>query len=152
MRAARQLPLMLLLLPPAVAQQRVTCTSTAGSFVFQLNRTLAPLGVDRFAQLVDDKFLDGQLLYRVIPGFLVQFGVATQPSVHAKWQRQRLPDEPNLEPFRHGTLSFAGGGRNSRTTHVFVALAPAGMRLGRGTPHEATIGHVVEGMDTFERV
>ena len=109
----------------------------------------------RVSKLVRTGFLDGQILYRVIPGFLVQFGVAADPKVHARWQRgekRRLKDEPNRMPFRHGTLSFAGAGTDSRTSHLFVALAPNGVRLGRGTPHEATLGHVVSGMETWERV
>ena len=143
---------MLLLLSIVTTSQNVACTSTAGSFRIQLNASLAPLGVERFVALVDSGFMDGQIFYRVAPGFLIQFGVAADPAVHAKWHRLRLRDEPNRMPFRHGTLSFAGGGKDSRTTHVFVALSPHGGRLGRGTPHESTLGHIVEGMEAFERV
>ena len=169
---------MLVLLVAAAAQQRVLCDTTAGQpprrrqgrnskgsrepsssifrpFTILLNASLAPLGVRRVSKLVRTGFLDGQILYRVIPGFLVQFGVAADPTVHARWQRgekRRLKDEPNRMPFRHGTLSFAGAGTDSRTSHLFVALAPNGVRLGRGTPHEATLGHVVSGMETWERV
>ena len=53
-------------------------------------------------------FFTDMLLYRVIPGFLIQFGVAADPKVQAKWQNDKIPDEPNLHKFRGGTLSFAG--------------------------------------------
>ena len=146
--------ILLLLLPlNAASAQRVECTSSAGSFAIQLNHSLAPLGVERFISLVSTGFLDGQILHRVIPGFLVQFGIGADPRVHASWGHDPpLRDEPNRMPFRHGTLSFAGSGKDSRTTHMFVALAPSGERLGRLTPHETTLGHVIEGMDTWERV
>uniref|UniRef100_A0A7S3WL25 PPIase cyclophilin-type domain-containing protein n=1 Tax=Emiliania huxleyi TaxID=2903 RepID=A0A7S3WL25_EMIHU len=145
----------MLLTPLApLGQQRVACDTTAGPFTVLLNESLSPLGVMRVTDLVKSGFMEGQLLYRVIPGLLVQFGVAADPAVTARWQgrARRIADEPNKMPFLHGTLSFAGAGVNSRTSHLFVALSPNGMRLGRGTPHESTLGHVVEGMETFERV
>lgn len=156
--APRKMPKSALLLCFATAalaqadpdQTRVHCDSTAGDFVIALDRTLSPLGVDRFLELVADNFFDDMLLYRVIPGFLVQFGVAATPSVQAKWQNARFPDEPNKVPFRHGTVSFAGNGKDSRTCHIFVALQPNGNNLGKAM-HETTIGHV-EDMSAWERV
>ena len=69
--------------------------------------------------------------------------------MQAKYQNDRILDEPNLEPFRKGTLSFAGSGKNSRSCHLFVALNKG---LGHA-PHETTLGHVDdEGIATFERV
>ena len=78
---------------------------------------------------------------RVIPGFLVQFGVASTPDKQAVWEDKSFEDEPNVEPFRHGTVSFAGNGKDSRSCHLFVALQPHGSRLGNA-PHETTIGQV----------
>lgn len=83
------------------------------------------------------------LLYRVIPGFLVQFGVAADPALMAAWKDQQFADEPNRASFRAGTLSYAGAGVNSRSCHFFVALEPSGLRLGKAK-HETTIGYVEE--------
>ena len=89
------------------------------------------------------------LLYRVFTNFLVQFGVAADPNVQKKWQNANIPDEPNNTPFRKGTLSFAGSGKDSRSCHLFVALNKG---LGNA-PHETTLGHLDdEGIATFEKV
>ena len=106
------------------AANRFLNNSTAGSFTIALNATLSgPLGVERFLRLVDEGFFDDQLLYRVAPGRLVQWGVAADPSVQQRWSRATFADEPNRLPFRRGTLSFAGNlGGDSRTTHVGAPL------------------------------
>lgn len=110
----------------------------------------SPKGVDRFLELVESGFFTDMLLYRVLPGSLVQFGCAADPSVQARWQDARLPDEPNRATFRAGTVSFAGSGTDSRSCHLFVALSPYGAALGRAA-HEATIGHVQE-VEVFEKI
>merc|ERR1711957_221278 len=80
------------------------------------------------------------------------FGVAADPHVQAKYQDARFRDEPNRVPFVAGTLSFAGNGKDSRSSHLFVALEPNGVNLGNAL-HEATLGHLdEEGIQTFERV
>lgn len=144
--------LLALLLPVASAQvTMIHCASTVGDFHIKLDRSYSPKGVDRFIELVDDGFFSDMLLYRVIPGFLVQFGVAAMPAMTRKWtQGKRIQDEPNKVKFRKGTVSFAGNGKDSRDCHVFVALEPNGANLG-GAPHEATLGHVVE-TEVFEKV
>lgn len=130
----------------------VKCITTAGNFAVKLKPSDSPLGVARFMELVRAKFFNDMLLYRVIGGFLVQFGVAADPQVQAKFQDSVIEDEPNMEPFREGTLSFAGSGINSRSCHLFVALGPNGPQLGHA-PHETTLGHLdKEGIATFKRV
>ena len=111
--------------PPATVESaitRVKFSTSAGNFTVQLDRALSPIGVDHFLQLVRSSFFEGQLLYRVVPGFLVQFGVAADPMVMSQWKGTKLPDEPNRASFRRGTLSYAGNGPNSRACHVFLAL------------------------------
>ena len=143
--------LLVLALPLTVAQEtRVKCSTTAGDFTIKLDRALSPKGVDRFLDLVNVNFFDDMLLYRVIPGFLIQFGVASTPEKQAPWQVAQIQDEPNKVKFRHGTVSFAGNGKDSRTCHLFVALKPSGTSLGNAL-HETTIGHV-EDMEAWERV
>jgi len=141
--------------PPELC--RVRFETTAGDFTVTVDRTLSPLGVDRFVDLVSDGFFTDQLLYRIIPGFLIQFGVAADPAKHAQWDdwvggRRALRDEPNRVAFRGGTLSFAGSGEDSRSCHLFFALEPNGAQLGNAM-HETTLGWVDEaGMDVLYRV
>merc|ERR1719329_674165 len=131
--------------------KQVRCSTTAGAFTISLDRSWSPLGVDRFLELVNFKFFDGQLIYRVIPDFLFQFGVAAIPQVQAHWDGKRFKDEPKVVPFEHGTVSFAGAGQDSRSCHIFVALAPQGTRLG-SAPHETPIGKVTAGLDVLDRI
>ena len=137
--------------PPATCDSKKTrvkfCT-TAGDTHVNVDRALSPEGVDRFLELVEGGHFTDMLLYRVLPGFLVQFGAS---AASAQWEDKALPDEPNRFTFRGGTLSFAGsGGPNSRTCHLFVALSPKGAELG-GAAHEATLGHF-EDVGIFEAV
>eukprot|EP00928_Gymnodinium_smaydae_P024235 TRINITY_DN19674_c0_g1_i1.p1 TRINITY_DN19674_c0_g1~~TRINITY_DN19674_c0_g1_i1.p1 ORF type:complete len:220 (-),score=37.58 TRINITY_DN19674_c0_g1_i1:73-681(-) len=133
-------------------QVQVECSTTVGKFTVTVTPSYSPLGVARFLELVDAGFFTDMLLYRVIEGFLVQFGVASEPEVQARYQNARIKDEPNKVPFRAGTLSFAGSGADSRSCHLFVALEPNGARLG-SAKHETTLGHVdEEGLETFKRV
>eukprot|EP00296_Roombia_truncata_P008081 JP446550.1.p1 GENE.JP446550.1~~JP446550.1.p1 ORF type:complete len:294 (-),score=38.94 JP446550.1:135-926(-) len=121
----------------------VRCETTKGDFTIEMHREWAPVGHDRFIELVNDHFFDDQILYRTIPGFLVQFGVASDPAVQAKWS-SRIPDDPDLKiPFELGTLSFAGAGPNSRSCHMFIAMEPSGRGLG-GALHERPIGKIVK--------
>ena len=102
--------------PPAVVEAEITrvrLRTTAGDCEIVVDRAYSPEGVDRFLELVEIGFFTDMLLYRVLPGFLVQFGCAAEPAVQAKWQDARLPDEPNRATFRSGTLSYAGAGANS---------------------------------------
>ena len=134
--------------PPPIVESKVIrlrFATTAGDFSVDLDRALSPNGVDRFVDLARSGVFDSQILYRVVPGFLLQFGVAADPAVHAQWDtpETRLADEPNRAPFRRGTLSFAGSGPNSRTCHAFIALEPYGRQLGKAD-HEAALGQVCE--------
>jgi len=139
--------------PPAVCKSektRVKLSTTAGDCHVVVDRALSPKGVDRFLELVASGFFEDMLLYRVLPGFLVQFGVAADAKVQSQWEGARLPDEPNRKTFRGGTLSFAGNGRDSRSCHLFVALSPGGAQLGKAE-HEATLGRVEE-VEVFDKI
>jgi cyclophilin family peptidyl-prolyl cis-trans isomerase len=117
----------------------------SGSFTLEMHREWAPLGYDRFMELVRRGFFTDNLIYRTIPGFLVQFGVSAQPALQAEYNAKPLQDDPKVHglSFGKGVLSFAGSGRNSRTTHMFLADAPSGSRLGNAH-HERPIGKIVD--------
>lgn len=146
--------------PPAICPSeihRIRFSTTAGDFTIKLDRALSPSGVTRFLELVDDGFFTDQLLYRVEPGFVIQFGVASSPLVQSRWDKNLgapmapLPDEPNRQAFRTGSVSFAGSGPNSRSCHIFISL---GENLG-DAPHEVVLGNVEEedgGMYVIESI
>jgi len=152
--------------PEAIVESKeykVQFKTTAGSFTATLDRALSPNGVDRFVELVKDGHFTDMLFYRVLPGFLIQFGIAADPAQQRKWDyslgpagekiwapeaRPPLADEPNREKFRTGSISFAGSGENSRTCHFFIAMEPYGAKVLGAGPHETTIGCVDEGSDT----
>jgi len=123
---------------------RVRCSTTKGDFTLTLYRSWAPIGYDRFIELIEKKFLDDQLLYRVIPGFLVQFGIPSDPSKVKDSPFPAIKDDVDLKiPFQKGTLSFAGSGADSRTFHLFIANEPHGNGLG-GALHERPFGQILD--------
>ncbi len=136
--------------PPAICPSeihRIRFSTTAGDFTVRLDTALSPSGVTRFLQLVDDGFFQDHFFYRVDPGFVIQFGMASHPEMQARWDPQAgapvapLPDEPNRQKFKAGSLSFAGSGIDSRSCHIFIALEPFGAELGTA-PHETVIGNI----------
>ena len=136
--------------PPAICPSeihRVRFSTTAGDFTIQLDRALSPSGVTRFLELVEDGIFTDQLIYRVEPGFVIQFGVASDPMKQHQWDPQvgapiaPIPDEPNRQQFRSGSVSFAGSGLNTRSCHIFIALEPGGTMLGEA-PHETVLGNI----------
>ena len=148
--------------PDAVVESkeyRVQFKTTAGSFNVTLDRALSPNGVDRFVELVKDGHFTDMLFYRVLPGFLIQFGVAADPAQQRKWDytldsngekvwmNPPLADEPNRAKFRAGSISFAGAGENTRSCHLFIAMEPYGSKVLGAGPHETTIGFVEAGSD-----
>ncbi|GBG30862.1 Peptidyl-prolyl cis-trans isomerase [Hondaea fermentalgiana] len=103
----------------------------------------APVGAERFLNLVDEGFFDGAPLFRAVRGFLVQFGLSSDPEANNRWGHLTLPDDPKQGVrIRRGTLAFAGSGKNSRATQMFIALTDkAWPRLG-SEPWETPFAYV----------
>jgi peptidyl-prolyl cis-trans isomerase A (cyclophilin A) len=131
---------------PAEYKVRFT-TMKDQSFVVDIHRDWAPLGADRFYNLVKNGFFTGVRFYRVSPGFVVQFGVNPDPSITKAWATARIPDDPVKEKNTKGRLTFAMGGPNSRTTQLFFNLKDNLPLDGMGF---APIGEVVEGAEVVE--
>lgn len=107
----------------APAVFRAEFTTTKGSFVVTVHRAWAPRGADRFYNLVRAGFYDGDRLFRVIPGFVVQWGISPSPAVSAAWKNATIQDEAPRHSNTRGTVTFAAAPvPNSRTTQVFVNL------------------------------
>jgi peptidyl-prolyl cis-trans isomerase A (cyclophilin A) len=126
---------------------RVNLETSKGAVVLEITRAWAPHGADRFYELVKNGYYDGDRFYRVVPRFVVQFGINGDPKLSQLWSSFRIPDDPVKQKNRKATLTFATSGPGARTTQVFV-----NMRDNLSLDHQgfAPIGRVAEGMDVLE--
>lgn len=124
-------------------------TTTKGDFVVEVHRAWAPVGADRFYNLVKNGFFSDAAFFRVMPGFIVQFGLGPSPAINKAWERAKIPDDPVKETNRKGYLTFATAGPNTRTTQLFINL---GDNAGLDPQGFAPFGMVVEGMDVVEKI
>jgi peptidyl-prolyl cis-trans isomerase A (cyclophilin A) len=111
-----------LLSAKAPAEYKVKFATTRGDFVVTVTRSWAPLGADRFYNLVRHHFYDNASFFRVVPGFVAQFGLSAYPQVSAAWARADLKDDPVTQNNKRGYLTFATAGPNTRTTQIFINL------------------------------
>lgn len=132
----------------APAVYKVKFTTTQGEFILQVTRAWAPIGADRFYNLVRGKFYDGCAFFRVIPGFMAQFGISPNPQVSAAWSAQDLRDEPVKQSNKRGFISYAKAGPNTRTTQVFINYGD-NSRL--DADDFAAFGEVIEGMEVVDK-
>ncbi len=129
---------------PAIFQARLE--TTAGVFVIEVHRDWAPLGADRFYNLVKRGWYDGVRFHRVLEDFTAGFGIHDDPYVNRVWQSELLADDPVTQSNTRGRVSFARSGANSRTTHVFVNSKDNSSLDDRFAP----FGEVVEGMEVVD--
>jgi len=103
----------------------VSCITTVDEndpLIIEIHKDWAPLGSQRFLDLVEDSYFTDCSFFRVVTGFLVQFGIASHPGKWYSWQiKGKIQDDPKIQKFVRGSLSFAGSGENSRTTELFIA-------------------------------
>ncbi len=127
---------------------KVKFETTAGDFVIQVNRAWAPNGADRFYNLVQGGWFTDVAFFRVIDGFMAQFGLHGEPRLNKVWRDARIDDDPNTgHSNTRGMVTFATAGPNTRTTQLFINFKDNGMLDRQGfTP----FGEVVEGMDTVD--
>jgi len=120
-----------------------------GTFVVECHRDWAPLGAARFEQLVKEGFFNEGRFFRVLPGFVVQFGLSGDPALNKKWRSERIKDDPVKQSNTAGMITFATGGPNTRTTQLFINLA-SNSRLDRDG--FSVFGQVTEGMDVVKGI
>ena len=101
---------------------RVKFETSKGEFEILVKREWAPLGADRFYNLVKAGFYNDVRFFRVVEGFVVQFGISGESAVSRVWREATIEDDPVVEKNVRGTISFAKSGRNTRTTQVFINL------------------------------
>ena len=128
---------------PAPDSFRVAFATNRGTIVVEARRAWAPNGVDRFYQLVSEGFFDENRFYRVLPGFIAQFGANDDKKRNEQWEAKPIPDDPAHEKNRRGTISFANLGPGTRTHQLFINLKDNASLDAQGF---APIGRVVEGM------
>jgi len=102
---------------------QVKVATTRGDFVVTVNRAWAPIGADRFYNLVKHHFYDNASFFRVVPGFVVQFGISAYPPVSAAWDKANIKDEPVAQSNKRGYLTYAKTSMpNTRSTQIFINL------------------------------
>lgn len=126
---------------------QVRFETTKGPFVMEVVREWAPNGADRFFNLVRHGYYDGAHFFRVVAGFVVQFGLAADPALSTVWRSQRMQDDPPRESNRRGYVTFATAGPNTRTAQVFINLADNSPLDRQGF---APFARIVEGMEVVD--
>ncbi len=123
--------------------------TTAGEFVIEVHREWAPLGADRFYNLVKRGWYDGVRFHRVLEGFMAQWGIHDEPYVNAVWQNELLADDPVRRSNTRGRVTFATAGPNTRTVQVFIGYKDNSFLDQQGF---SPFGEVVAGMDVVDRL
>jgi peptidyl-prolyl cis-trans isomerase A (cyclophilin A) len=131
----------------APARYAVRFETTAGEFEVEVIRDWAPLGADRFWNLVRIGYFDGCRFFRVLPGSIAQFGKSGDPEVNKRWWNATIKDEPVKESNKRGYLSFAKGAKDSRSTQIFLNLKDNRDLDGQGF---AAFGRVTKGMEVVD--
>ncbi len=128
---------------------KINFETSRGPFVVEVTRDLAPNGADRLYNLVKAKYYDGARFYRVVPGFMVQWGAAANPEVSQAWDKG-IPDDPVRTSNARGMLTFAASSApNSRTTHLFINFVDNARLDAMGF---APVAKVISGMENVDQI
>jgi len=140
--------------PEAAKPVKVKFETSCGDFVIEVRPAWAPLGAKRFLELVKIGFYDGCRFFRVLPGFVVQFGMNGDPTTNSHWMTADIRDDPVKAGNRKKTICFAARGPDTRTTQVFLNLVDNA----RGCPRDldsggfAPFGEVLSGWEAVEKI
>jgi peptidyl-prolyl cis-trans isomerase A (cyclophilin A) len=128
---------------------RAQFATSQGDFVVEVTRAWAPRGADRFHELLRIHYFDQGRFFRVLPGFIAQFGIHRDFDVHGKWRTLMIPDDTPQQKNLRGTLSFAKSGPNTRSTEVFINLSDNQVLDDQGF---VPFGKVVQGMEAVDKL
>jgi peptidyl-prolyl cis-trans isomerase A (cyclophilin A) len=123
--------------------------TTKGDFVVEVTRSWAPRGADRFYNLVKYHYYDNAAFFRVLQGFVAQFGISARPDVNRAWETATIPDDSVTQTNGRGTITFATAGPNTRTTQIFINLGDNAMLDSQGF---SPFGKIVSGMDVVDKL
>lgn len=127
----------------------VEFATTRGNFTVRVTRAWAPLGADRFYNLVKNAYFDDAAFFRVVPNFIVQFGLSADPAVNRVWRSANIKDDPVTQSNKPGTITFATAGPNTRTTQLFINFGNNGFLDRQGF---SPFGEVNKGMDIVKKI
>ena len=128
---------------------RVKFETTKGDFIVEVHPNWAPKGAAQIRKLVEAKFYDECRFFRVVPNFMVQFGINGDPEVQAKWRDAMIPDDPQVKSNKRGFVTFANAGQGTRTAQIFVNFKDNGSLDAQGFP---PFGEVIEGMNVVDAI
>jgi peptidyl-prolyl cis-trans isomerase A (cyclophilin A) len=131
----------------APATYKARFDTSKGTFVIEVTRAWAPNGADRFYNLVKNGFYDNVRFFRVISGFMVQFGINGDPNISAKWREARIPDDPVAQSNKRGYVTYAMAGPNTRTSQVFINFGDNSSLDRQGF---SPFGRVISGMNVVD--
>ena len=133
----------------APAEYEVKFVTTAGDFTVKVTRAWAPNGADRFYNLVRHHYYDGAAFFRVLSGFMAQFGLSAYPEVSAAWENANIKDDPHVQSNHRGFVTFATAGPNTRTTQAFINF---GNNEALDKDGFTPFGVVTDGMDVVDKL
>jgi len=133
----------------APALFKATFETNKGDFIVEVHREWAPNGADRFYNLVKNGYYDEVRFFRVLSGFMAQFGIHGDPKVSATWRDERIQDDPVKESNTRGFITYATAGPNTRTTQLFINY---GNNAGLDRQGFAPFGRVATGMEVVDQL
>jgi peptidyl-prolyl cis-trans isomerase A (cyclophilin A) len=135
---------------PAPAKYKVRVTTSQGAFTIEVDRAWAPRGADRFYHLVRGRLLEDARFFRVLSGFMCQFGIPADPAESALWKNATMPDDDVKVPNTRGRVTYATAGPGTRTTQLFINYSNGNRSLDR--QGFSPFGEVTEGMDVVDKL
>lgn len=124
-------------------------STTKGDFIVEVHREWAPIGADRFYNLVKGGFYDNVRFFRVVSGFMAQFGIHGDPTLAKQWQNANIQDDPGKQSNTRGMVTFATAGPGTRTTQVFLNLVDNNRLDSMGF---SPFGRVTAGMEVVDQL
>lgn len=137
------------LIEKAPASYKARFDTSKGAFVIEVRREWAPNGADRFFNLVKNGFYDNARFFRVVSGFMVQFGINGDPAISTPWREAKIKDDQVKQSNKRGFITFATSGADSRTTQVFINFVDNSRLDGMGF---SPFGQVISGMDVVDKL
>ena len=126
---------------------RVKFVTTKGDFTVEVTRAWAPKGADRFYRLVTEGYFKDIRFFRVLPGFMAQFGASGNPELNARMANLQIPDDPVTQSNKRGMVTFAMAGPNTRSNQFFINYGDNARLDSQGFP---PFGKVVDGMKAVD--
>lgn len=131
-------------------EYKVKFETTKGDVIIHVTRDWSPNGADRFYNLVKHGYYDDIAFFRVVEGFMAQFGISGDPALSARWSNNGMPDDPVKQSNKRGYITYAKtGAPNSRSTQLFINFGDNSFLDGQGF---APFGEVVEGMENVDKL